>query len=319
MTGFAFVDGGGAVAPASVERAAAASNGDARLVWIHLDGSAVETRALLIGTLGLSELVAGALTAAETRPRCDAIGDGALVNLRGLALEPGPESDALVSIRVWTERARIVSVGRYPLRALPQLKAAMAAGQVRDPGDFVALLAGAITADLDPDVADLGDRLDDCEVVLDARQAVPLRRTIAVARGRAIAYRRFVAPQRQAIERLAALDCAWLEEEDRLHLREAADRFARMTEELETIRERAALMAEQLTDLRAELLDVRSLWISIVALIFLPLTFLTGLLGMNVRGIPYADEPWAFWGVVGVSAVLALVSLAVFTRSRWLR
>jgi len=319
MTGFAFVDGGGAVAPASVERAAAASNGDARLVWIHLDGSAAETRALLIGTLGLSELVAGALTAAETRPRCDAIGDGALVNLRGLALEPGPESDALVSIRVWTERARIVSVGRYPLRALPQLKAAMAAGQVRDPGDFVALLAGAITADLDPDVADLGDRLDDCEVVLDARQAVPLRRTIAAARGRAIAYRRFVAPQRQAIERLAALDCAWLEEEDRLHLREAADRFARMTEELETIRERAALMAEQLTDLRAELLDVRSLWISIVALIFLPLTFLTGLLGMNVRGIPYADEPWAFWGVVGVSAVLALVSLAVFTRSRWLR
>lgn len=318
MTGFAFIDANGAVEAATVESAAAA-NGTARLVWIHLDAADPATRSILTGPLGLSELVAGALTAAETRPRCDPIGDGALVNLRGLSLAADADSDPLVSIRVWTERARIVSVGRYPLRALTPLKAAMAGGRVRDPGDFVALLASAITEELDPDVAELGDRLDECELVLDARQAMPLRRKVAAVRAQAIDYRRFVAPQRQAIERLAALDCGWLEEDDRLHLREAADRFARMTEELESIRERAALMAEQITDLRAELLDVRSLWISIVALIFLPLTFLTGLLGMNVRGIPYADEPWAFWGVVGVSAALALTSLAVFTRSRWLR
>ena len=102
----------------------------------------------------------------------------------------------------------------------------------------------------------------------------------------AIAFRRFVAPDRDALSTLAAMDVDWLEEQDRLHINEAADRFARMTEELEAVRERSALLHEQLTDLRAEQVDQRALVISIVAFIFLPLTFITGLLGMNVEGIP---------------------------------
>ena len=318
MTPFAYLDDGQAVRQVEAAEAAAGS-GRARLVWMHLDGFDADTPAFLCNALGLSDLVASALTAAETRPRCEPMGDGALINLRGLSLKDEDEADPLISIRVWTERGRIVSVARYTMRAIPILRAAMAAGRVRDPGDFVALLADAITEDLDPDVADLGDKLDDCEVMLDGRQAFALRRTVAAARSKAIEYRRFVAPQRQALERLAALACDWLEEDDRLELREAADRFARMTEELESIRERAALMSEQITDLRAELMDTRSLWLSVVALIFLPLTFLTGLLGMNVKGIPYAEEPWAFWGVVGVCLALATATLIYFTRSRWLR
>jgi zinc transporter len=85
------------------------------------------------------------------------------------------------------------------------------------------------------------------------------------------------------------------------------------------VRERAALLHEQLTDLRAEQLDQRALLISIVAFIFLPLTFITGLLGMNVEGIPYDDRPWAFWGVVGFCLVIGLIVLGWFARRHWLR
>ena len=92
-----------------------------------------------------------------------------------------------------------------------------------------------------------------------------------------------------------------------------------MTEEWEAVRERAALLHEQITDLRAEQLDQRALLISIVALIFLPLTFITGLLGMNVAGIPYAKEPWAFWGVVAFCVALGLVVVAWFARLHWLK
>jgi zinc transporter len=85
------------------------------------------------------------------------------------------------------------------------------------------------------------------------------------------------------------------------------------------VRERAALLHEQLTDLRAEQLDQRSLLISVVAFIFLPLTFITGLLGMNVRGIPYAESPWAFWGVVAFCLVVGLAVLGWFVFEKWLR
>jgi zinc transporter len=90
-----------------------------------------------------------------------------------------------------------------------------------------------------------------------------------------------------------------------------------MAEEVESIRERAALTHETLTDLRGELLDQRSLVIAIVAMVFLPLTFLTGLLGMNVDGIPYAHEPWAFAGVVGVCVTMSLGIAGYFIHRHW--
>lgn len=318
MRQFAYIDDGTAVRSVPLAEAATA-NGSARLVWIHLDQNEAATRPFLSGQSHLNDVVVNALTALETRPRCDAIGDGALINLRGRSLQDEPDADELVSIRIWTERATIVTVARFTMKALPRLCDAFKAGHVKDPGDFVAMLADLITADLDPEVTDLGDAIDECELMLDASRAFTLRRKIAEARAHAIEYRRFVAPQRQALERLSTLECDWLEADDRLHLAEAADRFARMAEELESIRERAALMHEQITDMRAEIIDTRALLISIVALVFLPLTFLTGLLGMNVNGIPYAHEPWAFAAVVGVCVVMALGIAAWFLRQHWFR
>jgi zinc transporter len=315
---FAYIDDGAEVHSVTPQEAAAA-NGSAQLIWIHLSLTDPATKSFLTERLGLSDVVTSALTALETRPRCEPMEGGALVNLRGMSLQEEPESDPLVSIRLWIGRGCIVSLSRYTLRAMPPMCAAIKAHKVRDPGDFVAMLADEITDQLDPDVAELGDRLDDCELVLDARRAFTLRRRVALVRAKAISYRRFVAPQRVALDRLSRLGAEWLEEDDRLHLSESADRFARMTEELEAVRERAALMAEQITDLRAELIDTRSLWLSVVALIFLPLTFLTGLLGMNVAGIPFAEEPWAFWGVVGVCFVLGTAVMVYFVRSRFLR
>lgn len=318
MKQFAYVDDGAKVHVVNLDEAATA-NGSTQLIWIHLSLMDPATKTCLTERLGLSELVATALTALETRPRCEPMENGALVNLRGMSLQEEPESDPLVSIRLWIDRGRIVSLSRYTLKAMPPMCAAMQARKVRDPGDFVAMLADEITDQLDPDVAELGDRLDDCELVLDARRAFTLRRRVAVVRAKAISYRRFVAPQRVALERLSHFSAEWLEDDDRQHLSESADRFARMTEELEAVRERAALMAEQITDLRAELIDTRSLWLAVVALIFLPLTFLTGLLGMNVEGIPFAKEPWAFWGVVSLCVVLGAGTLLYFVRSRFLR
>jgi zinc transporter len=195
----------------------------------------------------------------------------------------------------------------------------MHSGAILDPGDLVAAYAREISAELDPVVADLGDQLDDCESELEERNIYRLRTQITRIRSEAITFRRFVAPDRDALQTLAQLDFEWLADEDRLHIREAADRFARMAEELEAVRERSALLHEQLTDLRAEEVDQRSLYISIVAFIFLPLTFITGLLGMNVEGIPYAHTPWGFWGVVGFCLVVALAVTGWFTARHWLR
>ncbi len=298
---------------------ATAALGTADFVWIHFDDCDDTTQDWLRRYGRLPDPVVTALIATETRPRLERFDGGALVNLRGPDTATDITPDLLSSIRLWVARGCVFSVTRRDLAALDAIEAGFASGKVHDPGDFVATLASEITLELDPDVASLGDTLDDCEERVGERGSLALRRRIARARRRAIGYRRFLSPQRTALERLATLDVDWLDDDDRMHLNEAADRAARMTEELEAIRERAALLHEQLTDLRAETIDTRTLVISIVAMIFLPLTFLTGLLGMNVEGIPFADAPWAFWGVVATCLACAVAIGGWFIRAHWFR
>lgn len=316
MSNFAFAVSSGIAQEISVANALTAK---CDLVWIHLHSEGDDAHRWLIEQARVPALVADALTATESRPRCEAIGEGALINLRGLSSDAMSISDPLASIRIWALKGRVISVTRKPLQALSPVKALVQAGSANDPGDLIAAMATTITEQLDPDVADLGDTLDNCEEQLEMPRIFEVRRIVTHARARAIGYRRFLSPQRTAIEKLAALPCNWLAEEDRLHLNVAADRAARMVEELESIRERSALLHEALTDLRAEQLDERSLTIAIFAMIFLPVTFVTGLLGMNVEGIPYAGEPWAFWGVVGFCLAIAVAIGLYFIRHRWFR
>jgi zinc transporter len=285
-------------------------------VWLHVEGAGHASTDDLPAYV--PPMAANALLASETRPRCDVVDQAALINLRGTAADTMQDSDGLVSIRVWVEGKRVTSVSRHRLAALSKVEEAMRAGRLTDGGDFVAALAQAISTELDPQVAQMGDSLDECEEMLDDGDIYALRRQIALLRTQAIVLRRFVAPDRNALSEMAQLEFDWISKEDRLHLREAADRFARMAEELEAVRERAALLHEQLTDLRAEMVDRRSLAIAVVAFIFLPLTFITGLLGMNVEGIPYAAHPWAFWGVVAFCLAVGLAVLAWFALRHWL-
>ena len=54
------------------------------------------------------------------------------------------------------------------------------------------------------------------------------------------------------------------------------------------------------------------------AAIFLPLSFLTGLLGVNLGGIPGAESSWGFAAVVGIVVVVLAVQLWFLRRRRWL-
>ena len=288
-------------------------------LWIHIDGIKDDVDGLLAQFSHIPHQAVAALKAHETRPRCTEFGEGALINMRGLGAPSAIDGDSLVSIRFWAERGLAITLSFRELDALERVIAHMLAGGVRDPGDLISATAMEIAETLDPVVAELGDAMDTMESEVLEEENTGERRKVAQLRAEAISYRRFLSPQRQATERLMALNADWIEPDDRLHFQEAADRYARMVEELESVRERAALTHEALTDLRAEHMNKQALILAIVALVFLPLTFITGLLGMNVEGIPYAKEPWAFWGVVAFCVVTGGAMGIWFVATRWLQ
>ena len=137
------------------------------------------------------------------------------------------------------------------------------------------------------------------EQVLDPRAALS-REVLANVRRQAIILRRYMIPQRDALSTFEIEDLDWLQDSDRSKLREAAERIFRLGEELDAIRDRAQIVHDQIMDRRAEGMNQRMLVLSIVSAIFLPLGLLTGLLGINVGGLPGVDWPPAFWVVTAL-------------------
>lgn len=298
---------------------AMAGNDPASFAWIHLQADERNDMALDELPTRLPAAVERALLAMETRPRCEPFENGVLVNLRGPRLDDYEmgDGDILASVRIWAEKGLLLSVCFRPTTIIAPVEAQFLAGKLIDPGDVIIALSVTAAQQLDDTIAAIGDEVDDIECTIDRNTPFSTRRRVTSLRTQAISYRRFVMPQRQALERLSALPLDWLDDSERDALREASDRFARMAEELESVRERSAVLHEELTDLRAEKIDRRSLQIAIVAMIFLPLTFITGLLGMNVDGIPYQHRDWAFWGVTGFCMLVAAAISLWFVWRRW--
>jgi len=65
-------------------------------------------------------------------------------------------------------------------------------------------------------------------------------------------------------------------------------------------------------------LNRRSYLLSLIAVLFLPLTFLTGLLGINVAGIPGAEHKDAFWIFTGGLVVFACLQILWFKTKKWM-
>lgn len=130
--------------------------------------------------------------------------------------------------------------------------------------------------------------------------------------------RRFLAPRRDALDRLNRQSCSWPTESDTHILRQEADRITRYLEDLDLAKERAIVLQEELLSQIAQEQNARMYVLSVVATIFLPLTFVTGLLAMNVGGLPGLESPMGFLSSVIVMVVAAAGLVVLFRWKKWL-
>ena len=155
------------------------------------------------------------------------------------------------------------------------------------------------------------------QVLTEARPG-HLRAQIADHRRRAIALRRFLAPQREAFTKLTTIAYPGFTSAHREQFAEQADRMARTVEELDAARDRASVTQEELSSRLGELTNQRLYVLSMITAVFLPLGFVCGLLGVNVGGVPFKEDDWAFWVLVGVFLVGVWIQLWIFRKRGWL-
>jgi len=101
-------------------------------------------------------------------------------------------------------------------------------------------------------------------------------------------------------------------------LREQADGMTRHLESLDLARERAVVVREEYMSLLAQKQNERVYILTLVAAVFLPLTFVAGLLGMNVAGLPGTEHPAAFMISMALMAGLGVGLVAFFKWKRWM-
>lgn len=286
-------------------------------LWLHLDRESGNARAWVAEKSGINEIVAPSLLAGETRPRLVGDQDTLFIVLRGVNLNPSADPEDMVAIRMWCEPDRIITVSSRNVLAVNDLKANLERGLgPGSTGDFLIEICQRMLARIEPVITELQELMYDIEDLIDDSNEEDFHSTFGLARRRILTLTRHLEPQREVALRLAAVQTSWLDPDHTAHLREAGDQTSRIVEQLNHLREWAALMRDEFDHHLSYQLNRTMYLLTIVATFLLPLTFVTGLMGVNLAGIPWAEQGWSFPAFVVIMIILGAVELIILYRLR---
>jgi len=316
---FAYQLTGEASAPIKDTAASIAALQDPIATWLHLRADHADVPDWARQNLSFIDPNAiSALLATETRPRATALDEGVMVILRGVNMNAGQRPEDMVSIRVWVDATTVVSMSVRPLRALDDLTDLIEKGRgPSDTGGFLCVLIERLGIRIEDFLRELDDKCDALEEELLHSPEDLSNGSITAARQKVVMLRRYIGPQRDAIAQLADLPLPFLTKLHRRRLREVHDRMIRTVEDLDAMRERLQVVADELSNTMAVKLNRNLYVLSIVSVVFLPLGFLTGLMGINLAGMPGADAPLAFWIFTGLLLAVAIGTLITLRKLRW--
>lgn len=289
------------------------------LQWAHIRYDAVDAIDQLQG-FGLDGAVINALTAEETRPRTLALKGGTLVLLRAINTNHDADPEDMISLRIWFTEHFIITARKQGRMLLSVEDMRLAFDSPNPPnkvGDFIVILVEKIADRIGEAVYSIDENLSQFEESIAKGAYGETRLRLALTRRQTASIRRYLAPQRDALEALNRMQGV-LTDNDVFAIRQQTDRTTRYLEDLDLARERAIFLQEELRNQIAEQQNKRMYVLSIVTAIFLPLSFLTGVFGVNVAGLPGTENINAFYYLATGMFLLALVILVVMYWRRWL-
>ena len=219
-------------------------------LWIHLNRMGEDARRWLAESSGLDSNVVRILLDDGTRPRTVKMGEGLLMNLRGVNLNPRQDPGNMVALRIWVEADRIITVRRRHLMAIDDVRSAFEERTgPRDSGDLLVMIASRLVDRMGPTLASLRDDVERLERITPVAKRASLRgegEQMARHQQAAIKLRRYLAPQYEALALLQTEQADWITNVQRTRIGEVKNRVARYLEDLEAERERAGVVHDQI-------------------------------------------------------------------------
>ncbi len=310
--GFRFDDNGRGSAIAYSDLASIPPKGG--FIWVHLNIADNRSRRWLEQLAYLPDEAKETILDPGDHDRIDVAGTviaGVFIDLR---LDFEVETEETAQLRFILADRLLITARRQALRSIEATRIAVDAGRTADSAldlfetivDRESDLLHAAAADLAQEV----DRLEDRVLIEDIGET-PKR--LGAARRRAVGLHRQVARLLALFRRVELAPNHRLPVEFREGAGRIAQRLESIHQEIGSALDRSRLLQDEVTAKFASATNRQLYVLSMLTAVFLPATLVTGLFGMNVKGIPFVDAEGGFW----LAAMLAgAAALAVYAALR---
>ena len=257
------------------------------------------------------------------RPKLDNYGDYVFLVFYGALPEPGPEGKLLHEVHFFISGGYVVTIHRGALPAFEEQRERLDGRTLHSEQFLIYRVLDVLTDSFFPVLSDLDDQIDELEsAVLENPTDAELERLFALKR-QLLAMRKVVTPQRdlfaRSIDQIAELPGLQLDERD--YFRDVYDHLIRISDLIDSYRD----LLSGATDLYLSTVSNRQndvmKQLTVIATIFLPLSFITGFFGQNFAYmvVHLINQEWTFW-IVGVGSMVAtcVALLIYFRRKRWI-
>ena len=289
------------------------------VLWLDIDLTHARAKKWLLGDSKIDSTTADILLAGDTRPRSLTINGGQAITLRGINMNPGAVPDDMVAVRIWMDRKRIITSHRRDLLSIDDVHRSLMDNKgPSTSGGFLVAIVSRLSERIETAVDNIIQLVESVETEITRGDTGELRSSLSVIRRQAAAIKRYLAPQREALDRLVRSDSTLFSSQEMMQLREEGDTLTRHLEDLELAREQALVAQEELMNRFAQEQNSRMYLLSVVAAIFLPLSFLTGLFGMNLAGLPGTEDPNSFLYAGGLMIACGFGLMGFFKWKKWI-
>jgi magnesium transporter len=294
-----------------------------RFFWLDIEGPTVEQLQRLGARFGLHPLTVDDARTFSQRPKLEEY-DGYIFAV-AYGVDPGTSSGGplLREVHVIISGDYVITIHRRPFKALEEMRARYDTQRVRSEQFLVYKILDAVTSTFFPVLTRIDDEIDEIEQELIVEPNGEILRRIFSIKRDLVAMRSVVAPQRDVFardaERIAEL--RGLGSDDRLYFRDLYDSMIRVSELVDSYRDLLSGATDMYLSTVANRQGDFNKQLTMIATIFLPLTFLTGFFGMNFTFLTdhLLTGTLAF---IGLGIVLFVASLLAFVfyfrRRKWM-
>jgi len=294
------------------------------LLWVDVQGLGDRAALEWIGAnFSLHPLLLADVVNVPQRPKCEAYGDSIFFVARRLAWKGDPDDpvdERQVSLVLGARHVLSFQEREDGVFDPVRTRLAQESGQMRRRGtDYLAYaLLDAVVDEYLPILDKLGERLETLEERVVERPNRAILRELAALRHDLIAIRRDAWPLREALLAFLRGDVAGISEPVKLYLRDVHDHCVQVAEIVEVYREIASgLLNIYLTSIANRTNEVMKV-LTVMSTIFIPLTFLVGVWGMNFEHMPELHWHWAYPAVLLVMLAVAGSLFFYFRRRGWI-